>query len=236
MAVARNERVGDGRGPSRGESGRLAPPPADPPFHLAKGFEEPLNEGRSNVAGEQFATGHDRVVDAMPPRLQLSGAAQMVDEDIRVDQEIGHRITRRPSVAGLAPPIRRARRKDAPGAAPKVLSSAVVGSTGARAMYSSTASRTTAARDVPCEPAISSSRRRWDGCKVDRHASWSAKGCRSPPFRWRRATLPVEPAFGWTASTTATPFRGRQRRYGSPSGVATPAGGDLADQGRSSMR
>ena len=68
---------------------------------FAKRIQKSLDKRRSDVAGKQLAASDDRVVDPVPAGLELAGAAQMVDEDVRVDQEVSHRIARGASACQL---------------------------------------------------------------------------------------------------------------------------------------
>ena len=60
--------------------------------------EELAREVSGGVAGEQFGAGDDRVVQSMAAGLEGDSAAEMVDEDVRVDEEVSHAATRRAMV------------------------------------------------------------------------------------------------------------------------------------------
>ena len=108
-AVAGEQRqvVRDGRGGNQGIRGGDAGFASDAAGALrhvtvhgkfAKGIEEALHERRADGAGQQLAARDDRIMEPVPPGFQLPGAPQMVDEDVRIDQQTGHR-----SMAALQP-------------------------------------------------------------------------------------------------------------------------------------
>jgi len=52
------------------------------------------------LAGEELATGHHRIVQPVGSRFETSGAPQVIDEYVGIDQQVSHGPTRRDSGPG----------------------------------------------------------------------------------------------------------------------------------------
>ena len=89
-----DERIGQSRPMFAGD-------PARPLGHRAgdvelsercEGLHRQIGRG---VAGEQLSTRDDRVAEAMALRLELARTAEVVDEDVGVDEKVSHVASRR---------------------------------------------------------------------------------------------------------------------------------------------
>ena len=106
---------------------------------LSERREQLAGEVRSGVAGEEFGSGDHRVVEPVPTGCKSNRAAEVVDEDVGVDEKVSHAATRHA--------------RGAVGAAPNVAVRAAVASA-STVRYSSRARRMITAIGTPSESAI----------------------------------------------------------------------------------
>lgn len=78
--------------------------------HLPERGEHTSGNVGSRCPRKELGTGDDRVVKPVAARLELDGAAEVVDEDVGVNQNVRHGPTRRGLVFARRDPIRRSRR------------------------------------------------------------------------------------------------------------------------------
>ena len=77
----------------RDPTGALGHSPVDAEFSERR--EQLAEEVRGGVAGEEFGAGDHRVVEPVATGYESNSAAEVVDEDVGVDEEISHAATRR---------------------------------------------------------------------------------------------------------------------------------------------
>ena len=58
--------------------------------NLPKRSEQRAHKVRSSIAGGEFGSGDDRIVQSVASRSEFSSTSQMVDEDVGVDQNVSH--------------------------------------------------------------------------------------------------------------------------------------------------
>jgi len=77
----------------RDPTGTLGHSPVDAEFSERR--KQLAGEVRRGVAGEEFGAGDHRVVEPVATGYESNRAAEVVDEDVGVDEEISHAATRR---------------------------------------------------------------------------------------------------------------------------------------------
>ncbi len=89
-----DERVGESDSElPRDPAGALGHSPVDAEFSERR--EQLGGEVCGGAAGEEFGAGNHRVVEPVATGYESTSAAQVVDEDVGVDEEISHAATRR---------------------------------------------------------------------------------------------------------------------------------------------